>query len=109
MPKAHNKAQLALDEKIVDDLELLRALIDREAAREQLAAVRFSFVEADDLAKELLGPKLAELEPGAALRVGDWRITKTTTTGRAVSFETKPSSRIRIESIKPGEDDGGTE
>lgn len=103
--KARNKSQLALDETIVEDDELLQALLEREKRRAAALELGREYEEADKHAKALLEPKLVELVNAEALRIGDFRISREETKPRTVRFESKAHSRIRIEAIKPGDDD----
>lgn len=94
MANVKNDAQLGFDEEIVDDSEL-EALLD---AREKRKNSRDALNKEFQAAHELVIGSLArlELEDGQAIRIGRHRITKSAMPGRSVSFETKPTSRIRI-------------
>jgi hypothetical protein len=100
-PRSQLAEQLGFDEQTIEDLACERALENRLLKKGSLDAVQKVYDEADEAAK--LEIAKLELPEGGAVRVGRFRITRTATAGRAVSFETKPSSRIRIVVI--GEDD----
>lgn len=91
---ARDKDQLALDEKVVDDPKLERLLDQRGAARDQRAAAAAEFDKADQAAKAAIDA--LDLGVDTAIRVGRYRITKTMSEPRAVSFETESKERISI-------------
>lgn len=93
MPSAV-KEQLAIDETTIDDPEVENALEDRQRKKESLAAVKKIYDGTDEAAKGLIGR--LELPEGGAVRVGRFRITRSTPPARVVSFETQPKSRVRI-------------
>jgi hypothetical protein len=86
--------QLATDERVIDASNLEAALEDRQKRKASLGALRKQFEEADNLAKALLAE--FALQDGEVARCGRFRIEKRAYPGRSVSFETNPSSRIRI-------------
>lgn len=101
MPRVKDEAQLGMDEDIVEDEALEAALEEREKRKASAGAVQKLYQAADELAKAEL--TRLELEDGDVARVGRFRITKSAIPGRSVTFETKPSSRVRIGLV--GEDD----
>lgn len=86
--------QIALDERVIEDVELEKALEDREIAKGAAGEARKKYTTLDDLAKA----KIAELslEDGDAVRVGRFRVSQTAVEARTVSFETEPTSRLQI-------------
>lgn len=94
-------AQTQIDEQIIDDAELEQALEDREIAKGKSGEARKKYKTMDDLVKGKLGD--VGLEDGDVARVGRFRISKSAVSGRAVSFDTSPTSRVLIAPV--GEDD----
>lgn len=88
------KGQIGMDERVVIDDELEKSLEEREGRRTSLGRSRKLYEASDEKAKGLL--QRLTFEPDEAIRIGRFRITKTETKGRDVSFQTKASSRIRI-------------
>ena len=86
-------AQLALDEKIVDDAGLLEALEDREDKRAAVSAARGEYEEANDRAMALIGA--LDLKE-TAIRVGRWRIELVMTPARHVEFDAEAKPRVQI-------------
>lgn len=92
--------QLALDETLIED-EALEALLEERLRRKVIAdETRKSFEEKSEEAKVEI--ERLELPAGAAVRIGRFRLTRTETPARTVSFESAPSSRVSIKLI--GED-----
>lgn len=87
-------AQDGLFDKEVDDGALEAALDTREKAKAKRAAAQKTFKEEDDKVKARLSE--FELADGEVARVGKYRIEKKAIAGRAVSFETGPSTRLHI-------------
>lgn len=75
-----------------DDLEA--ALEERERIRIHRSEVNAEYRTADETAKDLLAG--FELAVGEVARVGRFRIKKTATPPRSVSFETEGSERLTI-------------
>ena len=94
MPRVKDENQLGMDEELVEDEELEALLEAREKRKASLGAVNKEYKAAHELVIGALGR--IELEDGTAARVGRFRIVKSAIPGRSVTFETKPSSRIRI-------------
>ncbi len=86
--------QLALDEEVVENPDAEAALIERQARKDALGAVRKEFKEAHERAVAALA--LLELPEEGAVRIGRFRINKSIVSARSVSFETAESSRLRI-------------
>lgn len=89
--------QLRTDEKLIEHTSLEDALETREKRKSSLGAVRKEFKEADERAKALLAE--FDLQDGEVARCGRFRIEKKGFQGRSVSFETSPSSRIKISPV----------
>ena len=87
--------QLGMDEITIEDHALESMLEDREKKKASLSAVRAAFDTADKLAKAEL-EKRDDLPDEAAARVGRFRIERTMSKSRAVSFETQPKLRFVI-------------
>jgi cation transport regulator ChaB len=86
--------QLAFDEQMVEDTALENALEDRQRRRDSLSAVRKAYDEANEEANARIAEQ--ELPDGHAIRVGRFRITRSSVPARNVHFEAKAASRIRI-------------
>lgn len=93
-PRLKSVDQLGFDEQTVEDPEVEAALEEREKRKASLGAVRKVYDEAHEAALAAVGR--LELPEGGAARVGRFRVTRTAVAGRSVTFETKPSSRVRI-------------
>lgn len=101
MSPTTGKDQLALDEKVVenDDLE---ALLDRRmAAKDRLGQLRAEFDQIDREARAMIDG--LDLGVDTAIRVGKYRISRTMTTARAVSFETEAKERVSIGVVEDAE------
>jgi cation transport regulator ChaB len=86
--------QLAFDEQMVEDTALENALEDRQRRRDSLSAVRTAYDEANEVANARIAEQ--ELPDGHAIRVGRFRITRSSVPARNVAFEAKATSRVRI-------------
>lgn len=86
--------QTSIYEKLVEDPELESLLEKRQTAKEQAAAVRKKYTDADVAAKESLG--WLELGIDAVVRVGRFAITMRKTAPKSVSFETAAGERLAI-------------
>jgi hypothetical protein len=93
MPRARSQPQTSLDEHVVEDAELERALEERETLKARAAKARKAYTEADEWAKGMLGRHDLDEAP---LRVGRFVVSALELPGRAVAFETSPSRRITI-------------
>lgn len=86
--------QTALDERLIEDDTLEKALEDREQAKGAAGEARAKFTTMDDLVKgkvEELG-----LDEEETVRCGRFRISKSMVAGKSVSFETDPSARVTV-------------
>jgi len=90
--------QLATDERILESDALEDALETREKRKNSMRELRRQFKEADERAKALIGE--FDLQEGEVGRIGKFRISKTVTPSRSVSFETDPKARITIKADK---------
>ncbi len=90
--------QLALDEINVEDASLEAALEERIRVKELASAARLVYTRADEAARAEITRALGTAldEDGTAVRVGRFRITRTTTAAHSVSFETEAKDRVRI-------------
>lgn len=88
------RPQLAFDETLIDDDELEESLESREEAKAAAGVARKAYNEANEAA----GVEVAKLElpDGKAVRCGRFRVTRSAIPARAVSFDVKPSTRVRI-------------
>lgn len=93
--------QDGLFDKEFDDTNLEQLLDKREAAKDKRAKATKAFKDEDDKVKARLSE--FELADGEVARVGKYRIAKKATPGRAVSFETSPSSRLSISLFPTGD------
>jgi hypothetical protein len=93
-----SKSQTSLEERLIDSADLEEALEEREKRNNSAKELRRQFREADERAKGLLAEH--ELQDGDTVRCGRFLITKAPVPGRTVSFETTPSSRVRIDTAE---------
>jgi len=96
-PTPLHRDQLALDETVIDDAELEAALETREKRKSSRDAVQKQYAEADAVAKGEI--EKLELPEGSAVRVGRFRIARTSIPARSVAFEAKASSRLTIAAV----------
>lgn len=82
-------------EKVLDDNNLERQLLERERMKNQLAEYRKKYDDVDDEVKA----RIKELRVKGAVRCGGFVITVKELEGRDVAFETKPSKRIYIKAV----------
>jgi hypothetical protein len=101
MPRSSAQPQLAFDETLVEDPTVESALEERLARKVVLDKVRKEYDEASAVVAGEV--EKLELPEGRAIRIGRFRITRTSIPAQSVEFERKASSRIRI-SIAEGED-----
>lgn len=90
--------QTALDEQVVENEVLEGALRARQQKNEDKLIAQKAFKEADASAKAQL--EELDLEEGAVVRVGDFRIEVVPTKARSVSFDTAPGSRLKIQKVE---------
>lgn len=91
-------AQTALDERVLDNAELADALEKRHEAKSKESDARMTAKLLDDRVKMLIAAE--ELEDGAVVRCGDYRIEKRSVAARSVSFDTEPTSRLSIRPVE---------
>lgn len=87
--------QTGMDEKPVDNKELIELLEKRLRLGDDVAELRKSFKEADKAAKAEID-KL-DLVDGQPVRIGRFRISRSAVAARHVEFDTDPTSRLTIE------------
>lgn len=85
------RAQIHMDETIIDDAELEKQLDDRQELKESVAEFR-------KVDKEVKA-KIQTIDKPMPIRIGRYIITRQTVEGRSVAFETEPSTRITIKHI----------
>jgi hypothetical protein len=85
--------QIAIDEHVVESPELEAALEAREVAKAAALEARKAFKETDDLARGLIAALELDERPA---RVGRFRLTLRKVAGRAVAFDTDPTTRLTI-------------
>lgn len=86
--------QLGIDELVMKDDRIEAILVNRQKLKDEFDRARVDYQEADERAKAAIAA--FELIEGA-VRIGDFRITKTYIPARTVeAFETKASNRVRI-------------
>lgn len=100
--RARAAAQTAMDERVIEDAELEKALEDRQVAKGHKNEAAAKFETLTDVVKDGLGKH--NIRAGSPVRVGRFRISKTTTKPREVAFETKGSSRLSITAESSDED-----
>lgn len=91
---AKAKGQVGMDETVLEDPELEALLETRAKRAASKLALTADYKKADKAAKEALA-KVTIPEEGA-IRVGRFRITKSTTAANHVEFDTEAGSRVRI-------------
>lgn len=89
------RAQLALEEVVVDDPDLEAALEARQAAREKALAARKAFEGADEGARAVAQVQLDAAE-GLPVRCGRFVLAERETPGRDVAFVVDPKTRVSI-------------
>lgn len=95
MPNLRSVEQIGMDERVVEDDELVGLLEKRLRLRDDASEVRKAAKAADEEAKAALAKY--PLEDDQAIRVGRFRIAQRRVEGHAVSFETEGKSRLQIE------------
>lgn len=88
------EAQTAIDEQVIEDGDLVSALERRQEKKVLAGSARANYKDANDVVKGKLDA--LELEEGAVVRCGRFRITKRAVAAKEVSFSTDPSSRLTI-------------
>lgn len=92
---AKENPQTAMDEREIASGDLERKLEERQTLRETVAEARKAYREADEAARTMLSE--FALADGEVARCGRFRIEKKAIPARSVSFETSPTSRLRID------------
>lgn len=92
---AKENPQTAMDEREIASGDLERTLEKRQTLKEAVAEARKEYREADEAAKTMLAE--FALADGEVARCGRFRIEKKAVPPRSVSFETAPTSRLRID------------
>ena len=93
------KAQLGMDERVVEDSELEAKLEAREGLAQARRTAVIRFKGADQQARDAL--EALDIEVGTPVRIGRFRVTKQPLGSRSVSFETDPTVRLRISADAP--------
>lgn len=86
--------QTAIDERVVENAELEQALVDRGKLKAFAGEAAKKYREQDELVRGMVAE--FALEDGQSIRVGRYRISRTTVAARKVAFETNPTSRLTI-------------
>lgn len=96
-----SRAQMAMDETLVEDQTIESALEERQAAKDEVAKANAELRTADNRAKVAL--ERLELPIGGVARVGRFRISREMTEERSVRFTTEAKDRVTIGLIKSEE------
>lgn len=83
-----------MDERQIENPDVLGALRSREEARIELSTLRREFGEAHE--KALAEIARLELDTGEVVRIGEFRIERKVRPSRSVSFETEEKAAISI-------------
>jgi len=83
-----------MDERLIENPDVLGALRSREEAKIELSTLRRQYNEAHD--KALAEIARLELEMGEVVRIGEFRIERKMRPGRSVSFESADKATISI-------------
>ncbi len=94
-----DRPQLALDEKVVENPALEKALDARLRAADDRAEAAKVFKRHDTEAREAIAA--LQLEDGDVIRVGRFRIKKSAVEPRHVEFDAAATQRISIRYIEP--------
>lgn len=97
---ARPQPQTALDEHVIEDELLEKALEAREGAKANALAARKAYGKAHDAVKGHL--ERHDLSEGP-LRVGRFVVTARELEGRSVAFDVEPSTRVSIRVAKDAE------
>jgi hypothetical protein len=87
--------QIGMDETVIEDPELEELLETREKRKASASAVSAEYRAAHNAALVEI-EKRDELVEGNPIRIGRFRLTRSKTAARAVSFETEPKDRVSI-------------
>lgn len=88
MATVKEKAQIGMDDNVVENQELLNILRAREELKDKAAAYRTTDKDAKD--------KIKSLKLKFPCRVGEFLIDMKPTESREIEFTTKPGNRISI-------------
>lgn len=91
-PKA--TPQLAMDERVIDDRDLEKALEDREIAKGAVSEARSKYNGIDEAAKGLVAQ--LSLKDGDVVRVGRFRLSQRRVAAKSVAFETDARDQLYI-------------
>jgi hypothetical protein len=94
MARVENEDQLGLDEEVVSNPDVERALIERQNRKDALKSVQRQYKDAHDAAVGLL--KMIELPEEGAVRIGRFRVTNRFVAGGHREFDTSDRSQISI-------------
>lgn len=93
--------QTTIDERVVENPELEQALVDRGKLKAFAGEATKKYREQNEIVRGMVAE--FALEDGQSIRVGRYRITRTPVAGRAVAFETNPTSRVTIAELDDDE------
>jgi hypothetical protein len=85
---------MAFDEKLVEDTALESALEERERRKASLSAVRAEFKAAHAAASAEI--EKLDLGDETAVRVGRFRVSRSSVAARSVQFEAEATTRVQI-------------
>lgn len=91
---SHVDAQDGLFDTVIENDSLEKALEEREGMREERSAVNLKWKETTDKIKGIVAT--LDVDDGATLRCGRFRIDKTSVDAKSVAFETEASTRLNI-------------
>lgn len=97
MPRLRSVDQLAIDERAIEDDTILTALESWQNASEEAKATRAVAKQEKKAAIALL--EKLDVQPGSVIRVGRFRITRTVTEAKEVSFTQGAKDSIEIQMI----------
>lgn len=89
-----DKAQLGMDERVIVEDTLEKLLEERLRAADARSEVNKVFAQKDAAAKDRIAT--LGLEVGDIVRIGRFRIAKTSSEGGHVEFDRSPKDRINI-------------
>ena len=96
--RAKSDDQFALDEKVIDDPDLEKALEDREKVKAQRAALTAKYKERHEHAVELIDE--LDVPDDTVVRCGRFRLSKSHVASRSVEFTTSPTERLNISTVE---------
>ena len=89
--------QLGMDETLIENAELEAVLEERLRLQTIAGETRKRFEEQNEIARGEI--EKLELGEGLVVRIGRFRITRSSVQGRSVAFETEPTTRVNIKVI----------